>query len=92
VSTPRRRQLDRDDSELRALEQALRGDVQLGDLVALRVVAQCGACGQVAGAGDSFCAGCGRELKAVSPARTAAASDESRDTLVGELTTIQPPA
>ena len=84
------RELDRDDAELRGLEQALRGDVALEDLTALRVVAECGACGRIGGAAESFCAGCGREL----PARTPAPRTERAggNTLVGGLTTIQPPA
>jgi hypothetical protein len=85
------RELDAADAEVRGLDQALRGEVPLDDLIALRLVAQCGACGRIGGAGDSFCAGCGREL-----ARTAQPAGESgersSDTLVGDLTTIQPPA
>jgi hypothetical protein len=85
------RELDAADAELKGLDQALRGEVPLEDLIALRLVAQCGACGRIGGAGDSFCAGCGREL-----ARTAVPAGESPDrrssTLVGELTTIQRPA
>jgi hypothetical protein len=85
------RELDAADAELKGLDQALRGQVPLDDLVALRLVAQCGACGRIGGAGDSFCAGCGREL-----ARTAEPAGESPDrrstTLAGDLTTIQPPA
>jgi hypothetical protein len=85
------RELDAADAELRGLDQALRGQVPLDDLIALRLVAQCGACGRIGGSGDSFCAGCGREL-----ARTAEPAGESPDrrsaTLLGDLTTIQPPA
>jgi hypothetical protein len=85
------RELDAADAELRGLDQALRGQVPLDDLVALRLVARCGSCGRIGGAGDGFCAGCGREL-----ARTAEPPGETGDqrsaTLVGELTTIQPPA
>jgi hypothetical protein len=85
------RELDASDAELRGLDQALRGQVALDDLIALRLVAQCGACGRIGGSGDAFCAGCGREL-----ARTATPAGESAQrtetTLVGELTTIQPPA
>jgi len=84
------RELDRDDAERRGLEQALRGDVALDDLVALHVVAECGACGRIGGAAETFCAGCGRELpkRGPAPRRETAASN----TLVGELTTIQPTA
>jgi hypothetical protein len=84
------RELDRDDAELRGLEQALRGDVALEDLVALHVVAECGACGRVGAAAENFCAGCGRELPkwGTAPRKETAAGN----TLVGELTTIQPPA
>jgi hypothetical protein len=85
------RELDAADAELRGLDQALRGQVPLDDLIALRLVARCGSCGRIGGAGDGFCAGCGREL-----ARTAEPAGETPDgrssTLVGELTTIQPPA
>jgi hypothetical protein len=91
------RELDAADAELRGLGQALNGEVALEDLLALRLVAQCGACGRIGGAGDSFCAGCGREL-----ARTAVPVGESGGhvhapaqqdaTLAGDLTTIQPPA
>ena len=86
------RELDTSSAELRGLEQALRGEVSLDDLIAVHVLAQCGACGRLAGTGDAFCAGCGRELAAT--ARTAPAREESpeRHTLVGELTTIQPSA
>jgi hypothetical protein len=86
------RELDSGDAELRGLEQALRGELALDDLIALRVVAQCGACGRVAGAADAFCAGCGRDL--ATTARSAPATGESSHghTLVGQLTTIQPPA
>jgi hypothetical protein len=85
------RELDAADAELKGLGQALRGEVPLEDLIALRLIAQCGACGRIGGAGDSFCAGCGREL-----ARTAEAAGEDPDrrstTLIGDLTTIQRPA
>jgi hypothetical protein len=85
------RELDADDAELRGLSQALRGEVPLEDLIALRLVARCGSCGRIGGAGDTFCTCCGREL-----ARTAQPAGETGDrrdqTLVGELTTIQPPA
>lgn len=85
------RELDAADAELRGLDQALRGEVPLDDLIALRLVARCGACGRIGGASDGFCAGCGREL-----ARTAEPAGETPDrrssTLVGDLTTIQPPA
>ena len=85
------RELDAADAELKGLGQALNGEVPLEDLIALRLVAQCGACGRIGGAGDSFCAGCGREL-----ARTAEPAGETPDrrssTLVGDLTTIQRPA
>ena len=85
------RELDAADAELRGLNQALRGEVPLDDLIALRLVAQCGACGRIGGAGDSFCAGCGRELP-----RTAQPAGETGDrrsaTLVENLTTIQRPA
>jgi hypothetical protein len=85
------RELDAADAELRGLDQALRGEVALDDLIALRLVARCGSCGRIGGAGDGFCAGCGREL-----ARTAEPAGETDDrrsaTLAGELTTIQPPA
>jgi hypothetical protein len=86
------RELDASDSELRGLEQALRGEVALDDLIAVHVVAQCGACGRIGGTADFFCAGCGRDL--ATTARSAPARDESAggNTLVGELTTIQPPA
>ena len=81
------RELDAADAELKGLGQALRGEVPLEDLIALRLVAQCGACGRIGGAGDSFCAGCGREL-----ARTAEPAGEVPDsrstTLIGDLTTI----
>ena len=85
-------ELDTADAELRGLDQALRGQVALDDLIALRVVAQCGACRRIGGTGDAFCAGCGRELAAT--ARTAAPREETDEgnTLVGQLTTIQPPA
>jgi hypothetical protein len=77
------RELDADDAEVRGLGQALRGDVALDDLIALRLVARCGACGRIGGSGDTFCTGCGREL-----ARTAEPAGESGDrgeqTLVGE--------
>lgn len=84
------RELERGDAELRGLEQALRGEVALDDLVALRLVAECGACGRIGGSAERFCAGCGRELPrpSVRP-RTEARSSE---TLAGDLTTIQPPA
>jgi len=85
------RELDAADAELKGLDQALRGEVPLDDLIALHLVARCGACGRIGGGSDSFCAGCGREL-----ARTAEPAGESPDrrssTLVGELTTIQRPA
>jgi hypothetical protein len=85
------RELDAADAELRGLGQALRGEVALGDLIALRLIAQCGACARIGGSGDSFCTRCGREL-----ARTAqhagVAGERSSHTLVGDLTTIQPPA
>ena len=84
------RELDRHDTELRGLEQALRGDVDLDDLIALRVVAECGACGRIGGTGESFCAGCGRELPKIAPERRKETA--AGNTLVGELTTIQPPA
>ena len=84
------RELDAADAELRGLDQALHGEVPLDDLIALRLVARCGSCGRIGGAGDGFCAGCGREL-----ARTAEPAGETGDrrsaTLVGDLTTIQPP-
>jgi hypothetical protein len=85
-------ELDASGTELHGLGQALRGDVALDDLIALRVVAQCGACGRIAGTADAFCAGCGRDL--ATTARSAPARDESATghTLVGQLTTIQPPA
>ena len=85
------RELDAADAELRGLDQALRGQVALDDLVALRLVARCGSCGRIGGAGDGFCAGCGRELAraAEPPGET---GDQRSATLVGELTTIQPPA
>src|SRR3954452_8234007 len=85
------RELDAADAELRGLDQALRGEVPLDDLIALRLVARCRSCGRIGGAGDGFCAGCGREL-----ARTAEPAGETPDRrsakLVGELTPIQPPA
>jgi hypothetical protein len=85
------RELDAADAEVKGLGQALRGEVPLDDLIALRLVAQCRACGRIGGSGDSFCAGCGREL-----ARTALPAGETPDrastTLAGDLTTIQPPA
>ena len=85
------RELDAADAEVKGLDQALRGEVPLDDLIALRLVAQCGACGRIGGSGDSFCAGCGREL-----ARTAQPAGETPDragaTIAGDLTTIQPPA
>jgi hypothetical protein len=86
------RELDTSDAELRGLDQALRGDVALDDLIAVHVVAQCGACGRIAGTSDAFCAGCGRDL--ATTARNVPAPGESAGghTLVGELTTIQPPA
>jgi hypothetical protein len=86
------RELDTSDAELRGLEQALRGEVALDDLIAVHVLAQCGACGRIAGTADFFCAGCGRDL--ATTARSVPARDESPGdhTLVGELTTIQPPA
>jgi hypothetical protein len=86
------RDLDTGDAELRGLEQALRGEVALDDLIALRVVAQCGACGRIAGTADAFCAGCGRELAVTARTATARSETDSGHTLVGELTTIQPPA
>jgi hypothetical protein len=85
------RELDAADAELRGLNRALRGEVPLDEVIALRLIAQCGACGRIGGAGDSFCAGCGRELP-----RTAQPAGESPErtstTLVSDLTTIQPPA
>jgi hypothetical protein len=85
------RELDAADAEVKGLGQALHGEVPLEDLIALRLVARCGACGRIGGSGDSFCAGCGREL-----ARTAQPAGETPDrastTLAGDLTTIQPPA
>lgn len=86
------REVDGADAELRGLEQALRGDLQLDDLIAAHVVAQCGRCGRIGGAGDTYCAGCGRELAIT--ARTPPARNESSDdhTLVGQLTTIGRPA
>ena len=85
------RELDAADAELRGLDQALRSEVPLDDLIALRLVARCGSCGRIGGAGDGFCAGCGRELAraAEPPGET---GDQRSATLVGELTTIQPPA
>jgi hypothetical protein len=84
--------LDSSGAELRGLEQALRGQVALDDLIALRVVAQCGACGRIAGTADTFCAGCGRELSLTARTAPARAETDSGHTLVGQLTTIQPPA
>jgi hypothetical protein len=86
------RELDTGDAELRGLAQALRGQVALDDLIALRVVAQCTACRRIAGTGDAFCTGCGREL--ATTARTPPAREETAPghTVVGQLTTIQPPA
>ena len=84
-------ELDSAEAELRGLEQALRGDVPLDDLIALRLVAQCGACGRIGGAAEGFCTSCGRELP-----RTGQPGGETPDrtstTLVGDLTTIQRPA
>lgn len=86
------RDLDTSDAELRGLDQALRGQVTLDDLIAVHVLAQCGACGRIGGTRDGFCAGCGRDL--ATTARTAPARNETAesDTLVGQLTTIQPSA
>jgi hypothetical protein len=50
--------------EGRELEQALRGERPLAELIAAGLVGQCGACGRIAGAADRFCVGCGRELGA----------------------------
>jgi hypothetical protein len=87
------RELDAADAELRGLDQALRGEVALDDLIALRLAAQCGACGQIGGAGDAFCTGCGRELaRTAKPATESGQGDRHGDTLAGDLTTIQPPA
>ena len=83
-------QLDRDATELHGLEEALAGHVAVEDLVALRVVAECGACGRIGGATENFCTGCGRRLSARTPQpRRERATSQ---TLVGDLTTIQPPA
>ena len=60
------RELDRGDAEQRDLERALQGQVAWDDLLARRVVAECPGCGRLGGAGDAFCAGCGR---AVAPRR-----------------------
>lgn len=84
------RELERADSEVRGLEQALRGDLELDDLIGRRIVAQCGACGRIGGAAEKFCAGCGRRLPAGS-VRPRTESPGSQ-TLVGELTTIRPSA
>ena len=83
------RELERDGAEQRGLEQALRGDAALEELIARRVVAECGACGRIGGGADRFCAGCGRELPRNAAPRTETATS---DTLVGELTTIGPSA
>lgn len=56
------REIDSGDAELRGLEQALRGDLALDDLIAAHVVAECSSCGRIGGTSDTFCAGCGREL------------------------------
>jgi hypothetical protein len=83
------REIDRDATEQRGLEQALRGEAALDELIARRVIAECGACGRIGGGADRFCAGCGRELPRNAAQRTETATS---DTLVGELTTIGPSA
>jgi hypothetical protein len=52
------------DRERTELDQALRGERPLSQLVATGLVGQCDSCGRIAGAADRFCAGCGRELGA----------------------------
>ena len=66
--------------EDRELAQALRGERPLAELVSTGLVGQCDSCGRIAGAADSFCAGCGRELAATR--KPAPASEpENADTL-----------
>jgi hypothetical protein len=77
------RELDAADAELRGLDQALRGQVPLADLIALRLVTQCGACGRIGGSGDAFCAGCGRELPKTAPSGETGHRVDT--TLVGDL-------
>jgi hypothetical protein len=84
------RELDGSDAELRGLEQALRAELSLDDLIAARVVAQCGDCGRIAGTGDAYCAGCGRELALSARSAPSRSETAPTQTLVGELTTIQP--
>jgi hypothetical protein len=86
------RELDTSDAELRGLEQALRGEVSLEDLIGVHVVAQCGVCGRIGGTADTFCTGCGRELAATARSAPARNETSSGQTLVGQLTTIQPSA
>jgi hypothetical protein len=78
------RELDAFDAEVRGLDQALRGQVPLADLIALRLVAQCGACGRIGGAHDLFCTGCGRELPRTAPTG-GETPDRTSQTLVGDL-------
>jgi hypothetical protein len=80
--------LERADREVDNLERALRGEIPL----AFAGVAECGSCGRLAGATDSYCAGCGRELSARSapaPGETGASGTTRDATLVGDLTTIR---
>jgi hypothetical protein len=49
------RTIDAGDSELDGLDRALRGDATLADAG----VAECAACGRIAGVGEQFCTGCG---------------------------------
>ncbi len=86
-------ELNAADEELRGLDQALRGDVAIDDLIALRLAAQCGACGQIGGTGDAYCTSCGRELaRTARPAGESGGDDRHGDTIADDLTTIQRPA
>jgi hypothetical protein len=79
------RRLEHDDGELTGLDQALRGERQLGEVP----VAECDACGRIGGARDRFCAGCGGELTAPSAPPPVDAHGHDGATLVGDLTTIR---